>query len=267
MTHEICPSIVLFPLWLLFSPIFAAQTSISNVPAFGGRIKHVVAVMFENRSFDHLLGHLKLNNSEIDGCLPDMPECSCPLDPTDPNSERIPVGFSAFNNNPGGPGHGIPDTASQLYGYLPNSPYTNANNRTYPAPMNGFISDFAPLDTLPGDEGKNIMQQFNFSSLPILSRLALDFAVFNAWFSDVPGPTDPNRLYAFMASSQGMGSDDVSRLARGFIGNSIFKMIDDYYPFGMFKMHALHSLHLYHCKIGFKHYASVLLNRDAHVFK
>lgn len=30
-------------------------------------IKHVVVLMMENRSFDHLLGYLHLENPEIDG--------------------------------------------------------------------------------------------------------------------------------------------------------------------------------------------------------
>lgn len=30
-------------------------------------IKHVVAIMMENRSFDHLLGYLKKLNAEVDG--------------------------------------------------------------------------------------------------------------------------------------------------------------------------------------------------------
>eukprot|EP01084_Bolivina_argentea_P318597 552537_1 len=210
---------------LLF--LFQTIYSINNTPpAFGGRIKHVIALMFENRSFDHLLGHLKLNNSAIDGCLPTDPQCKCPVNPNDTNSEMISVGFSAFNNNPGGPAHGLAGTAQQLYGIN-----SNANNKTYPCPMNGFIKSFAPRDTLPGDNGKNVMQQFNFSSLPILSSLALEYAVFNAWYSDVPGPTDPNRMYTFMATSQGMGNDNVKRLEEGFIGPNIFKMIDEYYPF------------------------------------
>ena len=32
-----------------------------------GRVKHVVVLMLENRSFDHALGFLKTNNTEVDG--------------------------------------------------------------------------------------------------------------------------------------------------------------------------------------------------------
>ena len=40
-----------------------------------------------------------------------------------------------------------------------------------------------------------VMRCFNTSSLPTLSTLALDFALFDGWHSCIPGPTGPNRLF------------------------------------------------------------------------
>ena len=53
------------------------------------RIEHVVVLMMENRSFDHLLGWLATDyTKEIDGLEDGM---SCPIDPTDPQKGTIPI--------------------------------------------------------------------------------------------------------------------------------------------------------------------------------
>ncbi len=39
------------------------------------------------------------------------------------------------------------------------------------------------------------------------------------------GPTEPNRLYSWMATSQGLGNDDADRLVEGFVGPNMFAMV------------------------------------------
>eukprot|EP01084_Bolivina_argentea_P151333 264150_1 len=152
-----------------FNLLNATSTiSTDELPSmFGGRIKHVIAIMFENRSFDHLLGHLITTNNEIDGCTAEMPQCRNPINPSDPNSIQIPVGFNAIYVQPGGPRHNINGTTNQLYSS------TNNYIHYYPAPMNGFINDYKPIDKLPNDNGTFIMQCFNETSLPILSNFVM----------------------------------------------------------------------------------------------
>lgn len=48
--------------------------------------------MMENRSFDHLLGHLKQKNPNIIGLNGNE---NNPVDPTNPNSEKVYVSFDA----------------------------------------------------------------------------------------------------------------------------------------------------------------------------
>ena len=60
----------------------------------------------------------------------------------------------------------------------------------------------------------------------ILSTLATEFATLDSWYADVPGPTEPNRLYSWMATSQGLGNDDHDRLAEGFMGPNIWNVIN-----------------------------------------
>lgn len=74
------------------------------------------------------------------------------------------------------------------------------------------------------------MECFNPSTLPILSTLAQEFAVIDRWFADLPGPTEPNRIFSFMATSQGMAINYKPKLEKGFNGPNIFKMLDEYAP-------------------------------------
>jgi phospholipase C len=45
---------------------------------------------------------------------------------------------------------------------------------------------------------------FDINSAPIINNLAIEYAVFDRWFSSVPGPTDPNRGFAMSGTSAGM---------------------------------------------------------------
>lgn len=55
-------------------------------------IKHFVVVMLENRAFDHMLGHLKSYNPEINGLTGRE---SNPIDPTKESSKHVRVTFDA----------------------------------------------------------------------------------------------------------------------------------------------------------------------------
>lgn len=59
---------------------------------YNSPIKHFVVLMMENRSFDHLLGHLKQKNPNIIGLNGNE---NNPVDPTNPNSEKVYVSFDA----------------------------------------------------------------------------------------------------------------------------------------------------------------------------
>jgi phospholipase C len=52
------------------------------------------------------------------------------------------------------------------------------------------------------------MDGFNPDSLPVFNWLASEFAIFDRFFSSVPGPTWPNRMFALTGTS--MGNTDVS---------------------------------------------------------
>src|SRR5687767_9392508 len=97
-------------------------------------IKHVVVLMMENRSFDHLLGHL--DQGFIAALDPERD--SNPRDPHDPNSERVPVFWQErFDDVPADPGHGYRDVMMQLTGRA--GPWESP----YPLSNEGFVWNFA----------------------------------------------------------------------------------------------------------------------------
>ena len=196
---------------------------VSSESTWIGKIKHIIVLMLENRSFDHMLGLMKETNSNINGCLPtDGPQCGNPINISDPNSELFYINSDAYYIQPGDPDHSCTGTAFEEYGVS----YDTLPDY-YPAPMNGFIHQYNNRDK-NGHNGSEIMNSFSPDAVPIITTLASEFGMVNEWFADVPGPTEPNRLFAMMGTSKGMAHNDDIRLVIGVPGNNIFKMIDEY---------------------------------------
>eukprot|EP01031_Cornospumella_fuschlensis_P034974 gene34974-42353_t len=95
-------------------------------------IEHVIVLMMENRSFDHMLGYLKRLNGDIDGCLPEDARCSNPADPADPASPKTTVSDDAVYVQ-ASPDHSIHGTTLEIFG---------SQDSTGPASMQGFISAY-----------------------------------------------------------------------------------------------------------------------------
>jgi phospholipase C len=83
--------------------------------------------------------------------------------------------------------------------------------------MNGFVRNYD--EALNHDTGGNfsktdlavVMQSFNNDALPTMTALADNFVLCDAWFSEVPGPTHPNRLYMHAGTSQGFAHNVFQR--------------------------------------------------------
>jgi phospholipase C len=127
---------------------------------------------------------------------------------TESNSYRgqvYTVSRGADETMPVDPGHEFLDVLEELCGtnaaYLPGGTYPSINN-------SGFVSDYALSHTK--DEGNalgnygEILKCFAPEQLPVLNALAREFAVCDNWHASIPGPTWPNRLFAFAASSDGL---------------------------------------------------------------
>jgi phospholipase C len=160
-------------------------------------IEHVIVLMLENRSFDHLLGYLphtdRLTGDEFN-----------PVEPSNPNSERVYVNDNAGYITELDPAHDFVNVNRQMLG--------DPGPVSYPMPMNGFVKDYIAKAAGDVETGKKIMECFEPDQLPALRTLAQEFCLCNRWFSSVPGPTWPNRLYVHAATSDGQVTNNVTHI-------------------------------------------------------
>jgi phospholipase C len=198
-------------------------------------IQHVVVLMLENRSFDHMLGFLYSGSGNVSpaghpfdgltGTETNSPSSGAPvtvfkIEPSTPNAYFMPGAD---------PGEGYMSTNSQLFGSIngPDSP------GAAPA-MDGFVQDFAYTlgwqsreggwSILPGTSASGIMGCFAPETLPVLSALATGYAVCDQWFSSVPTETLPNRAFACSGTSQGHMDDKTHT----FTAPSIFGLLSSH---------------------------------------
>ena len=197
------------------------------------QIDHIVVIMLENRSFDHLLGYLYAGTDNVspagdafDGLTgsetcpgPDgSPIRVYPIEPTTPNAYFMPGAD---------PGEGYDNTNVQLFGAAA------APNSGAVATMDGFVTNYAKAITdntrngwyvFPGTTASMIMGCFTPETVPVLSSLARGYAVCDQWFASVPTMTMPNRAFTCAGTSQGH-MDDVTKL---FTVPSIFGLLSQH---------------------------------------
>lgn len=140
------------------------------------KIDHIVVLMMENRSFDHMLGYLKLEEGrqDIDG----LTGTEFNLDP---NGRKILVNHLTDTQIDESPCHETMCVAYQSEG------------RT----MKGFVTNFAArYPNLPG-KWNEVMGYYNKHEVPTFHYLANEFAVMDRWFCAHPGPTLPNRFVTY----------------------------------------------------------------------
>ena len=192
-------------------------------------IKRFVVLMLENRSFDHLFGYLKTANPNVAGLTGQE---SNKKDPNSPASPFVEVSRANSFVMTFDPGHEFYDVQIQLYGPLKDTAPTLppiANPPKNPAAMTGFLVSATQAVDFAGDENL-VMQCFQPDQLPVLSTLATEFALFNFWYSSLPGPTWPNRFFVHAATSGGLtDSPSNTQILAGFSfqNKTIFERLDD----------------------------------------
>ncbi|WP_225095151.1 alkaline phosphatase family protein [Streptomyces sp. CoH27] len=197
-----------------------------------GQIDHIVVLMEENRSFDHMLGFLYSGRQTPSGKpfegltgQESVPGDSgrvtvFPIDRTTPDAYFMPGAD---------PREGYAPTNSQLFG---------TPTPAVPAPaatMDGFVAGFADAlqydsqkhrPIYPGTKPENIMGCFTPEALPVLSGLARGYAVCDHWYSSAPTETLPNRAFALAGTSLGRMDDNVRGIPIPFDTPSIFGLLE-----------------------------------------
>ncbi len=228
----------------------AATTPVTATPApspakpltpspAGERIKHVVVLMLENRSFDQVVGQLPgVDGVKLDANGVDLAHVNY-KNPQQPKpAESVPVQAAKFFSIPegdipppkmangkiadmyGGPSHSFPSANQQIFNDAWGAGGSGATNTTPPS-SSGFVASYAqelkgcytdwakqdpkfkaPAEP-PADHLAVVMASFSPEQLPVINGLARQFCVCDKWFSEVPGPTEPNRLFMHAATSLG----------------------------------------------------------------
>jgi len=166
-------------------------------------LKHIVVLMMENRSFDHMLGGLSLVMENGQKKYPGINGLTGNESNPDTNGNIIKVQPNAkFQGQlDPDPDHHFPGVDLQIFGGAPPGPGRVAN-------MRGFVKDYF-TQTKDVNRSHNIMSYFTPDKLPVLTTLATQFAVFNGWFSSIPGPTICNRAFAHYGTSFGQVGMDI----------------------------------------------------------
>ncbi|MGH7089432.1 MAG: alkaline phosphatase family protein, partial [Stellaceae bacterium] len=168
-------------------------------------LTNIFVLMLENRSFDHMLGFSGIIGFDADNGGETAVRGLTGNESNIYRNQPYRVTPGADETMPVDPGHEFPDVVEELCGadaaYIPGAAYPPINS-------SGFVSDYASSHTkdegnAPGDYAA-IMQCFAPEQLPVMTTLASEFAVCDNWHASIPGPTWPNRLFAFAASSNGL---------------------------------------------------------------
>jgi phospholipase C len=157
--------------------------------------------MLENGSFDRMLGFMRSPAYPIEGLTGQE---TVPIDPMDRRSPRVAVTTGvpyrgSFNVNSTDdktaidPGHDFTSVLNQISRGSTNGEPTNE----------GFIWSYAHQTNSTTEHAQKIVQCFAPDQLPVLTTLAREFAICDHWFSSIPGPTWPNRLFVHAATSAG----------------------------------------------------------------
>ena len=200
-------------------------------------IDHVVVLVLENRSFDHMLGLLDHPDPSYDGLKHDGPH-------TNPGWEGVgttEAGPGAKHVLPVGPDHCHDAVMEQLA--------VVGRGRTRRATNQGFVQSYerkgrgldpptfggilAPLldrwarknSAAHPVEGRGplVMLCHSPGQVPVLTRLALGFAVCDQWFCSVPGETWPNRNFLHAATSHGKTNIEI----QPYYDKTIFEVLED----------------------------------------
>jgi phospholipase C len=151
-------------------------------------LDHVIVLMMENASFDRMLGALfpeRNGGGGIKGSTANHWN-----DDTSANA-RPPTR------------HIMQPTKARIVTPDPSHEHKNVLSQMQ-GPNKGFVTDFAKVyPTTDWLQRQEIMGYYEDGALPVLHTLAKEYTVCDRWFSSMPGPTWPNRVFAHTGTSLG----------------------------------------------------------------
>jgi phospholipase C len=190
------------------------------------KFDHVVSVMFENRSFDNLLGRLYqpgevasfegVLGKELSNPIPDWAEHGA-------GHKMVPYRVAASMDTPNpDSGEEFTHVNTQLFGVIDppgnrgvlseqmTAPFNASSDPEVVPAMDGFVTDYisaftAEMGRQPSyEEYAQIMTGYTPEQVPVISAIARGFATFDHWHCEVPSQTFTNRSFYHAASASGL---------------------------------------------------------------
>jgi len=179
-------------------------------PALHERIEHIVVVMMENRSFDHMLGYLSLPDWQLGGSetIDGLPAEGFMETFNGEPYKSAPLASSKWPEDGGDPPHEGRPVAWQV------------------AERARYLSTY--VEKHPGRDPSVVMSYLTAKQVPVYDFLARQYCVCDRWFCSVPGATWPNRLFA-IAGDAGGETNIPQTVLEGALGNmtTLFHILDD----------------------------------------
>lgn len=164
-------------------------------------IDTIVVLMFENRSFDHLLGH-----------LPDVGVTDVDVAPQNAS-------------NPASNGTNVPWYHDNTYCFCDtNHEWTGSHDEYDNGKNDGFVKANENNGGCPPD-GTRAMSYYTKDDLPYVYDLAKTFSVSDRNFCSLLGPTFPNREYLYAATSYGMTYNQI--FDKGDPKSTVMELLDN----------------------------------------
>jgi phospholipase C len=142
-------------------------------------IKHVVILMKENRSFDHLLGNLHAQGQ--------------------PGTEAIPASFTNLDYSGASVGPFPLDTT--CVNHDPGHQWNEMHRQVNGGAMDGFVANGADST---GTDGHFVMGNYGQTDLPFYYWLASTYALNDRHFPSVRSGTWPNRAFLLLGTADGV---------------------------------------------------------------
>ncbi|MBC7934274.1 MAG: hypothetical protein H7Y86_02790 [Rhizobacter sp.] len=187
--------------------------------SYPDKIKHIVVLMMENRSFDHVLGYLSLERPLVNnvaarpgpGGMPDMVPGNAWNADVNGLTNDIIAEFSDGENKIRHLKHaGFRSNAAGLKTKIPFSVghhYTDVQQQIANNTMTGFVENF--ISKLPDDPADwkgtkpaDVLGYYTQEELRMYKYLADQYTICDNYFCSHPGPTLPNRMYSLIGDLQ-----------------------------------------------------------------
>ena len=140
------------------------------------RVDHIVVLMMENRSFDHMLGYLSLP-PERDGA----------------GRDDVDGLHGGEVNEFMGREYGIEPFGDGQLAKLHDPCHSGwCVGQQMAHGMSGFVANYAT--TRGGEQPGDVMRYQTAANVPVYDFLASNYAVLDRWFCSIPGSTFPNRI-------------------------------------------------------------------------